>query len=75
MLRYEAHVETFLRSDIDDRLTALAIARPEWVPVLIAVARSFGVELDERELSGVGADGHSGRLIDVTPRPREINGR
>lgn len=75
MLNYRARVETFLRSDIDDRLTALAQARPEWVPCLLVVAQSFGVELDEQKLVGDGADGHSGRMIDVTLRRLEITGR
>jgi hypothetical protein len=74
MRDYDVRVETFLRSDIDDRLTALAQARPEWVPCLLVVAQSFGVELNERELAAGGGDGPTGRLIDVTPRRRALRG-
>lgn len=73
MLRYAAHTEAYLRSDIDDKLSALALARPEWTPILIVVARSFivvarsfGVELEVSP-----NDREAARLVDVTPR-REV---
>jgi hypothetical protein len=63
-MSYTVKPETYTRCHIQSGLTALAQARPDWREALDAVATLFNVEVD----AGGGADGHSGWLIDVTPR-------
>jgi hypothetical protein len=86
MIESEVRTETYLRSDIINVLSALdattddiaamvpgpemALYRAGYAAALRAAARSFDVEIDTAR-----HDGHSGRLIDVTPRRRALNGR
>lgn len=60
-MSYRVTPETYLRSDIQFGLSALAQARPEWLEALEAVARLFNVEVEAPKTPAVaGIHCHGG---------------